>query len=83
MRSRTQIAADHGEDRELIRAMLRTEALEIVEDAKAVVAATGGELDLPQALYLLEKRSPNPPVAKPEPAEAPEAEDDTPAGSDD
>jgi capsid protein len=70
LRSRTQIAADHGEDRELIRAMLRTEALEIVEDAKAVVAASDGELELPMALYLLEKRSANPPVEAPEPAEA-------------
>jgi len=71
--SKTQIAADRGEDRNIIRGLLRAEAMELVEDAKMVQDASGGVLDLPTAIYMLERRAPNAP-AIPAPAAAP-AED--------
>lgn len=60
--SKTQIAAERGEDRELVRKFIISEQLEIVEDAKKIVAASGGEIDLKLALFMLEKRSPNAPA---------------------
>jgi capsid protein len=68
--SKTQIAADRGEDRAIIRDLLRAEAMELVEDAKMVQEASGGVLDLPTAIYMLERRAPNAPTiatAAPEP----------------
>ena len=59
--SKTQVCADRGEDREMTRAFLRTEAMELVEDAKMVQAASDGVLDLPTAIYMLERRAPNAP----------------------
>jgi hypothetical protein len=69
----TQIAADRGEDRNIIRSLLRAEAMELVEDAKMVQDASGGVLDLPTAIYMLERRAPNAP-AIPAPAAAPAEE---------
>ena len=71
--SKTQIAADRGEDRDLVREFIRAESLELIEDAKKLVAASNGEIDLKLALFMLEKRSPNAPQEPPEPA-APPAE---------
>ena len=75
--SKTQIAADRGEDRTIIRDLLRAEAMELVEDAKMVQEASGGVLDLPTAIYMLERRAPNAPTIA-APAAAPAAEDDSP-----
>ena len=75
--SKTQIAADRGEDRTIIRDLLRAEAMELVEDAKMVQEASGGVLDLPTAIYMLERRAPNAPtIAAPAAAPAEETEDD-------
>ena len=74
--SKTQIAADRGEDRTIIRDLLRAEAMELVEDAKMVQEASGGVLDLPTAIYMLERRAPNAPTIA-APAAAP-ADDDSP-----
>ncbi len=75
--SKTQIAADRGEDRTIIRDLLRAEAMELVEDAKMVQEASGGVLDLPTAIYMLERRAPNAPtIAAPAAAPADESEDD-------
>jgi lambda family phage portal protein len=74
--SKTQIAADRGEDRVLVREFLKSEALELIEDAKAIVDASGGAIDLKLALFMLEKRSPNAPTEPPEPTAKPEADDD-------
>jgi len=78
--SRTQVAADRGEDRRLVREFLIAEQLENLEDAKRLVAASGGELDLKAAMHLIERRDPNAPVEKPEPAEPvkkkPKSDDD-------
>jgi hypothetical protein len=54
--------------------------MELVEDAKMVQDASGGVLDLPTAIYMLERRAPNAP-AIPAPAAAsaedvPEVEDE-------
>jgi capsid protein len=75
--SKTQIAADRGEDRTIIRDLLRAEAMELVEDAKMVQEASGGVLDLPTAIYMLERRAPNAPTIA-APAAAPVADDDSP-----
>ena len=75
--SKTQIAADRGEDRTIIRDLLRAEAMELVEDAKMVQEASGGLLDLPTAIYMLERRAPNAPtIAAPTAAPAEEPMDD-------
>ena len=75
--SKTQIAADRGEDRTIIRDLLRAEAIELVEDAKMVQEASGGVLDLPTAIYMLERRAPNAPtIAAPAAAAAEEPMDD-------
>jgi capsid protein len=75
--SKTQIAADRGEDRTIIRDLLRAEAMELVEDAKMVQEASGGVLDLPTAIYMLERRAPNAPtIAAPAAAAAAEPMDD-------
>ena len=74
--SKTQVAADRGEDRNIIRSLLRSEAIELITDAKEVQAAADGEIDLPTAIYMLERRGPNAP-AIPAPAAAAPA---TPAG---
>jgi capsid protein len=73
--SKTQIAADRGEDRNIIRSLLRAEAMELVEDAKMVQDASGGVLDLPTAIYMLERRAPNAPAIPAPAAPAPEMED--------
>ena len=79
--SKTQIAADRGEDRTIIRDLLRAEAIELVEDAKMVQEASGGVLDLPTAIYMLERRAPNAPtIATPAAAPAEETEDDESPG---
>jgi len=79
--SKTQIAADRGEDRTIIRDLLRAEAMELVEDAKMVQEASGGVLDLPTAIYMLERRAPNAPtIAAPAAAPAEETEDDESPG---
>ena len=75
--SKTQIAADRGEDRTIIRDLLRAEAMELVEDAKMVQEASGGVLDLPTAIYMLERRAPNAPTIA-APAATPAADDDSP-----
>ena len=75
--SKTQIAADRGEDRTIIRDLLRAEAMELVEDAKMVQEASGGVLDLPTAIYMLERRAPNAPTIA-APAAAPAEDDDSP-----
>ena len=75
--SKTQIAADRGEDRTIIRDLLRAEAMELVEDAKMVQEASGGVLDLPTAIYMLERRAPNAPtIAAPAAAPTEEPMDD-------
>ena len=75
--SKTQIAADRGEDRTIIRDLLRAEAMELVEDAKMVQEASGGVLDLQTAIYMLERRAPNAPtIAAPAAAPAEEPMDD-------
>jgi capsid protein len=75
--SKTQIAADRGEDRNIIRSLLRAEAMELVEDAKMVQDASGGVLDLPTAIYMLERRAPNAPaIPAPAAAAAEEVEDE-------
>jgi capsid protein len=71
--SKTQVSADRGEDRELTRSFLRTEAIELVQDAMAVQQAAEGQLDLNTAIYMLERRAPNAP-AIPAPAAAAEEE---------
>ena len=73
--SRTQVAADRGEDYGLIRGFRRAEALHVIEDAKQLVAASGGEIDLKLAIYMIERRGANAP-AEPAPAAAP-ADDDS------
>jgi capsid protein len=70
LRSKTQIAADRGEDREITRALIKAEALDLIEDAKEVSASSGGEIDLKLAAWMLERRGPNAPMEPPEPAEA-------------
>lgn len=75
--SKTQIAADRGEDRTIIRDLLRAEAMELVEDAKMVQEASGGVLDLPTAIYMLERRAPNAPTIA-APAAALAEDDDSP-----
>jgi capsid protein len=75
--SKTQIAADRGEDRTIIRDLLRAEAMELVEDAKMVQEASGGVLDLPTAIYMLERRAPNAPTIA-APAAAPAEDDNSP-----
>jgi capsid protein len=71
--SKTQVSADRGEDREMTRAFLRTEAIELVEDAKMVQEASGGVIDLQNAIYMLERRAPNAPtVTAPASADQPE-----------
>jgi capsid protein len=83
--SKTQIAADRGEDRAIIRDLLRAEAMELVEDAKMVQEASGGVLDLPTAIYMLERRAPNAPTiasaapAAPEEDESPDEVEDSAA----
>jgi capsid protein len=83
--SKTQIAADRGEDRTIIRDLLRAEAMELVEDAKMVQKASGGVLDLPTAIYMLERRAPNAPTiataatAAPEDDESPDEVEDSAA----
>ena len=76
--SKTQVCADRGEDREMTRAFLRTEAMELVEDAKMVQAASDGVLDLPTAIYMLERRAPNAPTVA-----TPVASSETPADVED
>ena len=73
LKSKRQINADDGEERDLVRANIVTEASELIEDAKKLVEQSGGELDLLNALFLLEKRSPNAPVAAAEPAASPDS----------
>ena len=51
--------------------------MELVEDAKMVQEASGGVLDLPTAIYMLERRAPNAPTIA-APAAAPAADDDSP-----
>ena len=75
--SKTQIAADRGEDRTIIRDLLRAEAMELVEDAKMVQEASGGVLDLPTAIYMLERRAPNAPTIA-APMAAPAEDNDSP-----
>lgn len=74
--SKTQIAADRGEDHDLIREFLLAEQLEIVEDAQKIVEASGGEIDLKMAIFMLEKRQPNAPQEAPEPKEPASKADD-------
>lgn len=74
--SKTQIAAERGEDRGLVREFIRAESLELIEDAKKLVAAAGGEIDLKLALFMLEKRSPNAPQEPPEPADKASSSDE-------
>jgi len=51
--------------------------MELVEDAKMVQEASGGVLDLPTAIYMLERRAPNAPtIAAPAAAPAEEPMDD-------
>jgi capsid protein len=68
LRAKTQVNADRGEDREITRKLILSEGLELIEDAKALVAASGGELDLKAAMWQLERRGPNAPMEPPEPA---------------
>jgi hypothetical protein len=51
--------------------------MELVEDAKMVQEASGGVLDLPTAIYMLERRAPNAPTIA-APAATPAADDDSP-----
>jgi hypothetical protein len=51
--------------------------MELVEDAKMVQEASGGVLDLPTAIYMLERRAPNAPTIA-APAAAPAEDDDSP-----
>jgi capsid protein len=75
--SKTQVSADRGEDREMTRAFLRTEAIELVQDAMQVQQAAEGQLDLNTAIYMLERRAPNAPtIAAPAAAPADEPMDD-------
>jgi capsid protein len=66
LRSKTQVNADHGEDRQIVRDFTVSEQLEAIEDAKKIMAASGGEIDLKTALWMLEKSAPNPPTMMPE-----------------
>jgi capsid protein len=66
--SKTQVSADRGEDREMTRAFLRTEAIELVQDAMQVQQAAEGQLDLNTAIYMLERRAPNAPTIAAAPA---------------
>ena len=72
--SKTQVSADRGEDRELTRSFLRTEAVELVQDAMEVQKAAEGQLDLNTAIYMLERRAPNAPAIPAPAAVSPEAE---------
>jgi hypothetical protein len=75
--SKTQVSADRGEDREMTRSFLRTEAIELVQDAMQVQQAAEGQLDLNTAIYMLERRAPNAPtIAAPAAAPADEPMDD-------
>ena len=75
--SKTQVSADRGEDREMTRSFLRTEAIELVQDAMQVQQAAEGQLDLNTAIYMLERRAPNAPtIAAPAAAPAEEPMDD-------
>lgn len=67
LRSKTQVNADNGEDRKLVREFVLNEQLAVIEDAKQLVAASGGELDLKAAIWMVEKAAPAPPVEPPEP----------------
>jgi hypothetical protein len=75
--SKTQVSADRGEDREMTRAFLRTEAIELVQDAMQVQEAAEGQLDLNTAIYMLERRAPNAPTIA-APAAAPAEDDNSP-----
>ena len=75
--SKTQVSADRGEDREMTRSFLRTEAIELVQDAMQVQQAAEGQLDLNTAIYMLERRAPNAPTIA-APAAAPAEDNDSP-----
>lgn len=66
--SNTQIASDRGEDYELVQRFNQSESLRLIENAKELVAASGGEIELKYALWMLEQRGTNAPVEPPEPA---------------
>lgn len=83
LRSKTQVNADNGEDRELVRGFVLAEQIAVIEDAKKLVAASGGELDLKAAMWLIEKASPNPPVEPPDPAEPEEKPEPKPTANED
>ena len=74
--SKTQVSADRGEDREMTRSFLRTEAIELVQDAMQVQQAAEGQLDLNTAIYMLERRAPNAPSIVPPAAATEEPMDD-------
>jgi L-alanine-DL-glutamate epimerase-like enolase superfamily enzyme len=50
LRSKTQVNADRGEDRQLVRNFTLSEKLEVIEDAKKLMAQSGGEIDLKTAI---------------------------------
>jgi capsid protein len=76
LRSKTQVNADRGEDRQLVRNFTLSEKLEVIEDAKKLMAQSGGEIDLKTAIWMLESVAPNPPMEAPEPAEAESGDED-------
>jgi capsid protein len=77
LRSKTQVNADRGEDRQLVRNFTLSEKLEVIEDAKKLMAQSGGEIDLKTAIWMLESVAPTPPVEAPEEPAADEAADDS------
>jgi capsid protein len=74
--SKTQIAMDRGEDPDMVRGFLKTEASNRIKDAKELVAISGDELTFAEALAMIERRYQSAPVVPPEPAEEPEDDEE-------
>lgn len=72
LKSIEQIHADRGEDSDIVRASNKAYNLKLIEDAKELVKASGGELKFKEALWQLSSKS-EMPIAepKPEPTQAP------------
>lgn len=74
--SKTQIAMDRGEDPDMIRSFIKTEAAARIKDAKELVAMSGGELPFMDALAMIEKRFSVAPAPPPPDVEEPEEPED-------
>lgn len=79
--SKTQIAMDRGEDPDMIRGFIKSEAEARIKDAKELVEASGGELPFMNALAMIERRFAAAPVM-PTPQEADSSDASDPSEGD-